>query len=249
MARNLLPILLVSDVHRPYHDERAWRLLLRVGRWFKPHYLVVIGDFCDFYSVSSHSKDPRRTRHLDDELADVHTGLDELDSLKAKHKIFVAGNHEDRLTRYLRDKAPELFGVVSIPNVLRLRARGWHYVPYKDHTKVGKLHLTHDVENAGRYSTFKALDAYQHSIVTGHAHRLQYIVEGNAVGEFKLSAQFGWLGDSRKIDYACRVNINKNWALGFGVGYIEHTTGIAYLTPVPIVKYTCVVNGTLFVEK
>lgn len=245
-SADLQPILICSDLHRPYHDPRAWDLFLQVGRAFKPHHLVCIGDFADFYSVSSHSKDPRRTARFEEELLDVHVGLDELDELNATEKIFIAGNHEDRLTRYLTDKAPELFGVIDIPTLFNLEKRGWGYVPYKDYTKIGKLHLTHDVGVAGRNATFRALDTFQHSIVTGHAHRLQYIVEGNAVGEFKLSAQFGWLGDASKIDYMHRAKVAKDWALGFGVGYIHAETGIAYLTPVPIISYTCVVNGHYF---
>lgn len=246
MSPSLEPVLIVSDAHRPYHDHRAWALMLKVGKALKPHHLIVNGDLADFYAVSSHSKDPRRTAQLDLEVKDVNLGLDELDALGAKHKLFVAGNHEDRLTRYLQDRAPELFNSVGVAQQLKLAERGWSYVPYKEHGKVGKLHVTHDVGVAGRNASFRALDTYQHSVTTGHTHRLCYIVEGNAVGEFKLSASFGWLGDASKVDYMHRVNVNKNWALGFGVGYIHKTTGVAYLTPVPIVGYTCVVNGTLF---
>lgn len=220
--------------------------MLQVGRKIKPKHLITIGDLADFYAVSSHSKDPSRVRHLDEELKDVHKGLDELDELKATNKHFIAGNHCDRLTRYLQDKAPELFNVVGIPEVLKLKERGWSYTPYKQDIKIGKLHATHDVGVAGRNATFKALDTYMHSIITGHAHRMQYIVEGNAVGEVKLSAQFGWLGDASKVDYMHRVNVNKNWVLGFGIGYLEPKTGIAYLTPVPIIGYTAVVNGQFY---
>jgi hypothetical protein len=243
-------VLIVPDSHRPFHDERAWGLMLKVGKAIRPHYLRVIGDLADFYSVSSHSKSPDRIHLLKDELADINKGLDELDALGAQDKTFIAGNHEDRLTRYLQDKAPELFGIVDIPTLFNLPARGWRYTPYKDYTKLGKLHLTHDVGAAGRTATFKALDTFQHSVITGHAHRLQYIVEGNAVGEYKLSAQFGWLGDTSKIDYMHKVKVQKDWALGFGVGYLNEATGIAYLVPVPIIvvkrSYTCVVNGMLF---
>lgn len=224
--------------------------MLQVGEWFHPHHLIVNGDMADFYSVSSHSKDPRRVTQLDVELADVNVGFDELDALDAKVKKFIAGNHCDRLTRYLQDKAPELFSMIDIPHLFKLEQRGWAYTPYKEDTKVGKLHITHDVGNAGRFSSYKALDTYQHSVVTGHAHRISYVVEGNAVGEFKLSAQFGWLGDAEKIDYMHRMQVKKNWALGFGVGYLNPSTGVAYLVPVPIIKvgsaYTCVVNGKYF---
>jgi len=247
----LRPYLFISDAHRPYHDERAWRLVIEVGKDLKPYGIVCIGDFADFYSVSSHSKDPARRASLAEELMEVHSGLNDLDSLGAADKHYIGGNHEDRLTRYLRDKAPELFGVTDIPSVLNLGGRGWNYTPYKEYTKRGKLHMTHDVGTAGRYATFKALDTFQHSIITGHAHRLQYVVEGNAVGEYKLSAQFGWLGDRTQIDYMHQARVNKDWALGFGFGYVDGNSGIAYLTPVPIIVndagvYTCVVNGKFY---
>lgn len=250
-AKSVLePVLIVPDAHRPYHDERAWNLMLKVGKALKPAHLIVIGDLADFYAVSSHSKDPSRTLHLDEEIADVKVGLDELDALGATDKKFIAGNHEDRLTRYLQDKAPALFKMVQIPELFGLEERGWEYTPYKADTKLGKVNLTHDVAAAGRNATFKALDTYQHSVVTGHTHRMQYIVEGNATGEYKLSAMFGWLGDRTKIDYMHRALVYKNWALGFGVGYVHATTGIAYLVPVPIIEtqgvYTCVVNGTYY---
>ena len=76
---------------------------------------------------------------------------------------------------------------------------------------------------------------------------MAYIVEGNSVGENKVSAQFGWLGDVREADYMHRVKALKNWSLGFGIGYLDPQTGVVYLAPAPIISikgvYTCVVNG------
>lgn len=246
LAKRLRRLLIVPDVHVPYQDTRAWALFLKVGKAFRPDILVVMGDLADFYAVSSHSKDPRRSRDLTWEVGKVNDALDALDTLGARRKIFIEGNHCDRLRRYLEAKAPELFGTVSIPALFRLKERGWAYVPYKHDVQLGKLHLTHDVGNAGRYAAFRALDTYQHSNVTGHSHRFSYVVEGNAVGEYKVSAQFGWLGDVNQIDYMHRARSRKDWALGFGLGYLDPGSGIAYLTPVPIVRYTCVVNGRLF---
>jgi predicted phosphodiesterase len=239
-------MLFFSDVHRPFHDKAAWGLMLQVARALKPKHIISNGDFLDCYSISSHSKDPARVGKLKQEIEDGKRGLDDLDALGATNKIFVAGNHSDRLRRYLEEKAPELFGLCDIPGLLGLTKRGWGYVPYKAHTKIGKLFITHDVGSAGRFSTHKALDTYQHSVTTGHSHRLCYVVEGNAVGEYKLSAQFGWMGDINKVDYMNRATARKNWALGFGVGYLDPDTGIVYLTPVPIVRGTCVVNGVLY---
>jgi hypothetical protein len=83
-------------------------------------------------------------------------------------------------------------------------------------------------------------------VVSGHTHRLAYIVEGTATGECKLSATFGWGGDVEQIDYMCLAKARKDWALGLGIGYLEPSSGFVYLSPVPIVHGTCVVNGQLF---
>lgn len=243
----LKKILFIPDTHRPYHDKRAWELLLNVGRKFSPDILVVLGDFADFYTVSSHSKDPKRSLKLEEEVADVKLGLKELSSLGAKQKIFIAGNHEDRLWRYMQDRAPELDHLISIPKVLGLES--WKYVPYKEDCRLGKLYLTHDVGSAGRGSVLKCLDSYQHSNITGHTHRMAYVVEGNAAGEAKIAAQFGWLGDVEAADYMHRMKARKDWALGFGVGYLNEKTGVVYVQPVPIINYTCVVEGKLYALK
>ena len=245
-ANKLEPLLTVPDAHIPYHDTRAWNLMLSVARDLKPKHIITIGDLLDFYTVSAHSKDPHRANRLAEEISAGNACIDQLDALKATNKIAIGGNHSDRLQRYLQDKAPELFDIISVPGLLRYKERGWRWVPYKEDIKLGKCYFTHDIGSAGRNAVFTALDMYQHSIVTGHTHRMQYIVEGNAVGEFKLSAQFGWLGDAKKVDYMHRAQVNKNWALGFGIGYLDPETGIVYMTPVPIIKYTCAVNGKLY---
>ena len=245
-GKRLTKVMFLGDAHVPYDDRRARALVRQVGAAWKPDWLVGLGDLADFYSVSDHLKDPKRAHRFKWELGQVNQFLDELDAFGAERKIYVAGNHEDRYDRYLQRQAPELHEVVSIPEALRLEDRGWEYVPYKDHTRIGKLYITHDVGSSGRQSVFKSLEAYEHSVLTGHSHRLAYIVEGNAAGEYKVSAQFGWLGDVNKIDYMHRVQAKKNWALGFGIGYLDEDTGIVYVTPIPIVKYTCVVEGRLY---
>ena len=241
----LEPILIVSDCHIPYHDKKAFELMLQVAKDLKPKHIYIIGDFIDFYAVSSHSKDPKRATQLVDELKAGEAALDQLDGLGATSKVYIGGNHCDRLQRYLQDKAPELFELADIPSLFRLNERGWTYVPYRQHTRRGKLYLTHDVGVSGRYAVYRCLEAFEHSVITGHTHRLAYVVEGNALGTRKLSAQFGWLGDLKQVDYMSRVTATKNWALGFGLGYMDKQ-GVAYMSPIPIINYRCVVNGKLY---
>lgn len=238
-------ILVVPDTHAPYHDRRAWKLMLKVARRFGPHTIVHQGDLADFYAVSSHSKDPSRAAGLRDELRVVKKLRGDLDRLGATRKVFIEGNHEDRLRRYLEEKAPELFGMFDTDSLLALSENGWEFVPYKSHARVGKLYFTHDTGNGGKYTTARALEAFQHSVAIGHHHAIQYAVEGDATGKYRVGAQFGWLGDVRAVDYMHRIKAQRNWSLGFGVGYKDET-GVVFLQPVPIVNYTCCVEGRVY---
>lgn len=219
--------------------------MLKVATEWKPDVVVVLGDFGDFYSVSAHSKDPNRVRHLRSENNAINRRLDQVDALGATEKYFIAGNHEDRLERYLADKAPELFGLISVPELFRLKARGWHYTPYKESLKLGHVNFTHDCGNAGAYAHFKALDTFQSNVVIGHVHRLAITYVGNAQGKTHVGANFGWLGDVARVDYMHRVQALRAWHLGFGVGYQE-PNGTTHLQAVPLVNYKCVLDGQLY---
>lgn len=238
-------IIFIPDSHVPYEDKKAFELMLKAGKAFKPKHAIILGDFADFYGVSSHSKDPNRALKLKEEMDLVKEALDKVLGIGAENNVYVSGNHEDRLERYLRDKAPELFNFISIPKILELKEKGFKYVPYKQAYQLGKLNITHDAGNCGRQAHYKALDTFQHNVIIGHTHRLGYAVEGNANGDRHVSAMFGWLGNVEEIDYLHRVKAIRDWSLGFGIGYLDPKTGIVYVIPVPIIKGTCLIEGKL----
>jgi predicted phosphodiesterase len=244
-STKLEKILLIPDCHHPYVDKNAWNLMLKAAREFKPQHVVIMGDFADFYGVSSHSKDPNRALKLKEEIEATKDALDEVKKLGAKNYHFVSGNHEDRLERYLRDKAPELFNFISIPKILELKEKGFSYTPYKQSLKIGKLNITHDTGTAGRYAHYKSLDAFQSNVVIGHTHRIGYVVEGNASGERHMGAMLGWLGDINEIDYLHQIKARKDWSHGFGVAYLDPKTQAVYVVPTPIVNGTVVIEGKL----
>src|SRR5439155_7578217 len=120
----------------------------------------------------SFSKDPQRAFKLEDEVIIANGILDRIEKYAPGRKIYLAGNHEDRLRRYCQDKAPELYAFNDVQKYLRLDQRGWKYIPYKASMKIGRINLAHDVGSSTRYSVYKTLDTFQASIVTGHTHRL-----------------------------------------------------------------------------
>jgi predicted phosphodiesterase len=245
-APTLARILFIPDVHRPYHDKAAWALMLRAAREFKPDKIVILGDFADFYSVSSFDKHPKRVSDLKTEAEDANVGLDELDALGAGYKVFIKGNHEDRLERYLCKSAPALFGCVSVNDLFHLAERGWNAVEYKRSTRLGKLRLTHDTGTAGINAHRQSVDAFQAPVIIGHTHRMEMSFRGNSDGSPTVGAMFGWLGDFDAIDYMQAVKARRDWVHGFGIGFQE-PSGVVHLQPVPIINGRCVVAGKLIV--
>lgn len=235
-------IAFIPDTHAPYHDKRKFNTAVAALKKFKPDILVVLGDFADCYSVSDHSKSPDRERRLEYELYDVNLCLDGLDSVGAKRKEFIMGNHEDRFDRYIANRAPELHGLVSIADELHLKERKWNVTPYKSYLQIGKLYVTHDCGHAGKYAHYQSQDSFQDNIVIGHTHRLGYTVVGNAKGVPHVAAMFGWLGDVNKIDYEHRVKVLRNSAHGFGIGYLMND-GCVHIQPVPFVRGGVVIEG------
>ena len=237
--------LLIPDCHIPNHDERAFAVMLRVAAALKPSTIVILGDFADAETLSAHPPTAPGERDFDSEVDAVRVALDRLDKCGARRKVYIEGNHEFRLDRYLMGNAPPLFRHVRWQNVLELHRRGWEWVPYRKSVRVGKLNLTHDVGTAGMNAHRVAAKAFGGSAAIGHTHRMAYEVTGRFNGKPYLAAMFGWLGDAAKAATYIHEAKASDWVHGFGVFYME-PNGIVHVQPVPIVDGRCVVNGKLY---
>lgn len=224
-----------------------WKLLKRVIEEFQPDILVILGDFADFYAVSDHDKNPNRVRQLEAEVSAVNLCLDELDVFDSfvKVKIFIKGNHEFRLERYLMRRAPELFNMVNTTQLFHLHERGFKTVEYMDDIRIGKLYVTHDTGRTGKYAHILSQADYETNCVIGHTHQIGYTIVGNAQGRPHVGAMFGWLGDFDKVDYMHRAKSRRLWAHGLGLGYLEPHSGVVHLVPTPVVLDKAMVGGTL----
>lgn len=238
----LTRILIVPDAHHPYVDRGAWNVLLAAGKKFQPEIIVCLGDFGDFYCVSGHRKDVNLPSRLEDEIAACNVALDQLDALGAKRKHFIAGNHEDRLARYLADRAPAVSNLLKAEALLRLRERGWGYTPYGKLFRLGKVFYAHDPSGAGKWAHDRAAQDAGHPIVHGHTHRAAVSYMGNIVGEKRVGMMAGWVGDAEKATYVGDLRKRHDWMHAFAVGWME-PDGVTHLQLVPILRGRCVIDG------
>lgn len=167
---------LLSDIHFPYHDEEALTAALNDCKSEKVDAIFINGDAIDFYQCSFHEKDPRKTSIS----GELEMAREFFASLK-KHfpnvkKYYIPGNHEVRLERYLKVKAPELLDVEEfrLDVLLRVREFDVEYIPYASKCYFGKLLVEHGdkMKGTGGVNPARtlALRLKRHAIC-GHFHR------------------------------------------------------------------------------
>lgn len=230
--------LLVGDCHWPYADKRAWNLMLKTGPYDG---VAQMGDFIDCATISDHLRSKHRMESLHTELTVGRKKLQELFEIADEH-ILLEGNHEERLGRYIANRAPELEGVVGELHDYLDPEKKWTRVPYGRLHRVGKLYLTHDQGPSGQNCSYKHANIVGHCVAHGHAHRLELVYLGTVDGKRRFGFSVGWLGDSRRLafNYA-KAAARANWQVGFGVAYVNDLQ--VHVQPVPIVNYRCVVDG------
>ncbi len=138
-------ILVISDLHMPYHNVDAITLALEYGKKKKVNTIFINGDLIDFHQISRFLSDPRK-RSVSEELETCRQFLATLRKTFPKADIYwLKGNHDVRLEHYLRAKAPELLGVddFELRNLLRLAETKVHILDDKTLVKMGKLAVTH----------------------------------------------------------------------------------------------------------
>ena len=237
--------LVVGDAHHPYVDPVAWGLMLKVARAVQVYGIVVMGDFVDCYEVSTHERSPERKLSFRQEIRSANKALDQLDALGAVDKPFLFGNHEYRVDRYLANEASALKGLVTMSSLLKLKQRGWKPVPYRQSVRIGAMNFTHETGSAGVRAHLDAQAAFEGNVVIGHTHGMRMSYRGNAKGEKHVGVSIGWLGDASKCDYMHKIQADKAWTTGFGLGYLE-ADGFFHIDPVPIINGRCRAHGRVW---
>lgn len=240
--------LVIPDTHAPFHDKVAVRCMLAAARAMKPDNIVIIGDFADFYAVSQHAKTPGRKADIAWEIDQVNKLLDQVDALNPRgRKLFCSGNHEYRMDRYIRDKAPELFGVrgTTVPEQLRIKRRGWQWVPYMEYARLGKVAYTHEVGRCGKNAAAQSLADFGGNLVVGHNHRGNVAYQGTVKDGGRFCMTVGHLSDLKQVDYMHRARAERDWEHGFGI-IDQDAKGIAWAQFIPIIYGRCIVDRQEF---
>lgn len=172
-------ILLISDLHIPYHNISAITAALDYGKKENINTVIINGDLIDFYQMSRFEKDLRK-RSVKHEFDTTKEFLRVLRATFPDAIIYwLKGNHCVRYEHYLMAKAPEIFDdpYYSMEERLRLNEERIHLLGDKVLMKAGKLFIHHGhlffrgfgaPVNAARGLFLKV----KQSAIVGHTHRI-----------------------------------------------------------------------------
>jgi len=198
LPASIKKVLLLSDIHFPYQDNQALTTALKYGQKEKVDAIFLNGDLMDFYQMSFHEKDPR-LMDLSGELEMCRNFFASLRKNFPKAMIyFIPGNHENRMERYLRVKAPELLDMqeFKIDALLRVREFGVHYIEKGTKCYFGKLLVEHGDKMRGSGGVNPArtlfLKLKRHAIC-GHFHRTSEATEKVYDGDVVVTYSTGCL--------------------------------------------------------
>lgn len=179
--------LLLADAHFPFVDPATWAIAQMACRDLKPSGVIIMGDWVDFGSITTHEKSPEAANlMLLDELASGDDALDILDKAAptAWFRAFLRGNHEWRMDRYLLGKTcpRELRSLIpSVEDGLHLKQRGYEYIVDKPNT-LGTDHLFIHGHFFSKHHASRHLDALWGNVVYGHTHMPQQFTHSAPLG-------------------------------------------------------------------
>ena len=187
-------VLILSDIHIPYHDVEAIKIALNEGKQQGIDTIYLNGDILDFFMLSFHEKNPKNRPSLRNEIDMAREFFAYLWQEFPNVTIyFKPGNHEYRLERYLYLKAPELLDCEEFKLEILLGLAEFRiiYISKRIKTYFGHLLVEHGDRMKGNGGVNPARSLYmryKRHVLAGHFHRksehVEKIYDGSLVTAF-----------------------------------------------------------------
>lgn len=235
--------LVANDFHLPFDDRRVVKLFLSFAKNIKPDTVFLNGDVIDAYEMSRFDRDPRRGATIDKELKMGTELIAQLRSDLPKARIvFVEGNHEHRIRRYIIKNAPSLTWVqgLKLPSLLQLDKYRVEYIPCDADTFVD-TYVQYGPLLVGHFSTCRSqsgataralLDQFGTNCLQGHTHSIGSANKLIYPNKQIAAWENGCLA-SLKPSY-CNP---RNWCHAMSVIHKENRGSYFQLQQLPIINY------------
>ena len=243
-------MIVVNDTQIPFQDPKTLQAVHKFWDDFGPDLEVYNGDIIDFYSISSFDKNPTRAFKLQDELDDTYEWLfSRAEANPNARRIFIEGNHEDRLRRFLWKEATDLSSlrVLNFEELMRFKELGMEDLTYMSVLDFLGFRIQHGWKasggstpwpiNVGRFMAQKEGS----SGLCGHTHRASIYCWTTSRGSHSY-VENGCL---------CRFDLEfapfPNWQQAFSYGEVKN--GKVHTKLVQIYPDGFIANGEFYPRK
>lgn len=246
--------VVLSDSHHPFHDQRAIDSSLTITKDIRPKIIFLDGDIADCYQISDFNKDPLVGLSLQTEIDSVYKFLLQVRNVCPDSKIiYIDGNHEFRLKRYLIKNAKELVGLtracsgeespaLSWPNLLRFKELGIQHVSSgrrESQYRYGKQLMIGHWDRVNKHSGYTAKNLIEDkhiSLIQGHTHRLgsSYRTVRDHRG---LPITIAGFENGCLCDLSPEYVTDPNWQHGFSVVHKKIGGDRFNIQQIPIIDY------------
>ncbi len=223
---------ILNDVHFPFECRKRYPKALALFRKAKINRLFLNGDIGEFQGVTSHPIHPGEKFSFCDELDYINKKFDELqDMFPDVPVVYICGNHEYRFFRYIRDIAPQMWGLLDCPQILRFQDRPrWKFVDYGPTQLVrcgsANLYLRHEPLGKSVNHCRITAETSLVDIAYGHTHIYQVNMH-RKFGPSPVTTKaysLGWLGDKSRHVFDYR-GAKDSWVEGCTVVETDTKTG------------------------
>ena len=218
---NAKKLLVLSDIHIPYHSVEALSAAIQWAKKEKPDSILLNGDCLDFFGLSRYAKDPKK-RSFAHELKAFKDFIDVLKKEFNAKLYFKIGNHEERYFHFLWMKAGELDGVdeFDLSNIIMARAEGIDVIKDKRIIKAGDLNIIHGHEYPSAFSPVNIARGLftraKVSAMQGHNHQTSEHTETDMNGKIVTTYSVACLSELHPL----YLPLNK-WNNGFALVEID----------------------------
>lgn len=216
---------------KPNIDPSLWAAL-DFCKDFQPHGIGIGGDFIHLDHVGRWSKNKprlREGRRLRYDYALGNQILDVIDEIKPGKKVFLIGNHDVWLEKWL-DEHPQVEGLVELEPGLKLKEREYEVIPENQVYRIGKANFVH-----GWYWTLhhskKHVIEMGDNIFYGHVHDMQCFTKTNYDQQPIMGHSCGCLCN---VNPEYKKDAPNRWVNGFGVFYFSKNGNFTPYFPVII---------------
>lgn len=205
---------ILCDIHLGFHDIEALTSCIMFLAKEKPDNIILNGDLIDAHKLS------RWAQRKDDidfvtELQLARNFMDNLQKQFPKAKIFFkVGNHEDRLERYIMEKAEQFAGLIDWDSLLELKKKGIQFVDSLQLMMVNSIWVAHghELKVSGMTPAQALMNKVNTNCCIGHLHRTSTVRKKTLDGDFIRCDSIGTLSKLKR-GYLVHSNSNHGFAI------------------------------------